>query len=191
MTVMRSPALALLTAVLVLAGCSKSPAAPALPVAGSLTVTSTDFRDGAVLPAAFTCTGGGRRPELSWSGATAAAWAIVVDDPDAPGGDFYHWVVTDLPGGTTSLPGGTTNGGTTRVGGSVPAGATELKNSGGSTGWTPPCPPSGTHHYRFTVYALKAPVGLAPGGSLSDAFGRITKAASAQGRLTGLVAHAG
>jgi Raf kinase inhibitor-like YbhB/YbcL family protein len=144
-----------------------------------VTVTSTDVREGAPIPAAFTCTGGGRRPALSWTGASAPAWAIVVDDPDAPSGDFYHWVVVDLPGATTS------------VGETVPAGARELTNSGGSTGWTPPCPPSGTHHYRFTVYALKATTGLSAGTSLNDAFDQITKAATAEGRLTGLVAHAG
>ena len=176
---MRLPGLALLAGVLVVAGCAKSPAPPSAPAAGSLTVTSTDFREGGPIPAAFTCTGGGRRPALSWTGASAPAWAIVVDDPDAPSGDFYHWVVVDLPAATTS------------VGDTVPAGARELKNSAGSTGWTAPCPPSGTHHYRFTVYALKAPTGLSADTSLNDAFDRITTAATAQGRLTGLVAHAG
>jgi len=176
MTVTRP--LALFVGVLLLAGCSSSPAPPSAPSGGELAVTSADFTDGAAIPPAFTCTGGAHRPALSWSGVTAPDWAIVVDDPDAPGGDFYHWIVVDLPGDVSS------------AGAALPPAARELKNSAGSTGWTPPCPPSGTHHYRFTVYALKAPTGLSSGAAPSDAFGRIQKSATAQGRLTGLVDHA-
>jgi hypothetical protein len=176
---MRCSRLALLTCVLLLAGCSKSPAPPSAPTGGKLAVTSTDFTDGSAIPSAFTCTGDGHRPVLAWSGVSASAWAIVVDDPDAPSGDFYHWIVVDLPGSTSS------------AGATVPTGAKELKNSGGSTGWTPPCPPSGTHHYRFTVYALKGLTGLTADSPIKDAFDRISSDATAQGRLTGLVSHTG
>ena len=70
--------------------------------------------------------------------------------------------------------------------GKLPEGTHELKNSDGRKGWTPPCPPSGTHHYRFTVYALNKMVNAA---SLDGAFTTIEKAAIAQGTLTGLVSH--
>jgi Raf kinase inhibitor-like YbhB/YbcL family protein len=171
--------LVLLACALLLAACSRTPAPPSAPAGGGLTVTSPDFGDGSAIPSGFTCAGGGHRPELAWSGVSAADWAIVVDDPDAPGGDFYHWIVVDVPGAVS------------RVASSLPAGARELRNSAGSTGWTAPCPPSGTHHYRFTVYALKAPTGLPADASVSDAFDRISAAATAQGRLTGLVTHTG
>lgn len=170
-----------LIVVLALAGCGTSlpPHLPASSVASSLTVTSTAFAERAQIPLAFTCAGAGDRPPLAWSGDLhgATALAVIVDDPDAPGGEYYHWGVVDLPAGTTGL------------GATVPAPAHELKNSSGGLGWTPPCPPSDTHHYRFTVYGLSAPTGLAAGADVRDALTAITKTAVVQGRLTGLVTH--
>jgi len=148
--------------------------------AQTLTVSSTAFRDGGTIPVEFTCTGGsGDPPPLTWSGDPTGAkgFAVVVDDPDAPGGDFYHWVVIDLPATATGL------------GPDVPASAHQVKNSAGATAWTPPCPPSGTHHYRFTVYGLSAPTGLGGDSSLREAFRTIQRTAVVQGRLTGLVTH--
>jgi Raf kinase inhibitor-like YbhB/YbcL family protein len=162
-----------------LSGCGGD-SAPAPPEAApALTVTSTAFAEGGAVPAEFTCAGAGRRPPLAWSGDlhAARALAVIVDDPDAPSGDFYHWIVVDLPAGTASL------------GDNVPAGARELENSGGTAGWTPPCPPSGTHHYRFTVYGLSAATGLSSGTPPGTAVAAIAKAATVQGRLTATVTH--
>ena len=63
-----------------------------------------------------------------------------------------HWVLVGVPPGQTDLADGT-----------VPAGATQARNSSGTLGWTPPCPPSGTHHYRFTVNALEGSVDVSDG----------------------------
>jgi Raf kinase inhibitor-like YbhB/YbcL family protein len=160
---------------LALAGCGGQSPSPS--VASGLTVTSTAFANGASIPVAYTCAGDGRRPPITWSGDLhgAVSLALVVDDPDAPSGNFYHWVVTDIPAATTGISK------------SVPAGAHELENSAGKTGWTPPCPPSGTHHYRFTVYGLSAAAGNV---SRKDALAAIEKNAVVQGRLTGLYTHA-
>src|SRR5262249_60924024 len=68
--------------------------------------------------------------------------ALSMDDADAPSGTFTHWVVFTLP--VTSR--GITNG-------RLPAGAAQAQNGRGQAAYTGPCPPSGTHHYRFTVYA--------------------------------------
>jgi Raf kinase inhibitor-like YbhB/YbcL family protein len=161
-----------------LAGCgpSSTPAPPGPSAAAALTVTSSAFTDGGTIPADFTCTGAKQRPPLAWSGDLhgATTIAIVADDPDAPGGDFYHWIVVDVPPATSSVTA------------DLPAGARQIKNSGGTADWTPPCPPSGTHHYRFTVYGLNATVGDVP---MTEAFSAIGKAAVVQGRLTGSVAH--
>jgi hypothetical protein len=142
----------------------------------SMTVTSDAFTDGGAIPRRFSCDGAGEVPSLSWQGTPAdvAAQAVVVDDPDAPRGTFTHWVVLDLPPGLRTL-----------AGGSLPSGVPEAKNSGGRTGWYPPCPPSGTHHYRFTVYALKRPTGLRNGAPLDTALRAISADAVAWGRLTG------
>lgn len=171
-----------LCAVLLLAGCTADePAATNADKTGTpdttLTVTSPDFVEGAPIPADFTCTGAGKAPRIAWTGDTkgAAALAVVVDDPDAPGGTYVHWIVLDLPAGTTSL----------RDGDKV----TQGKNSSSGKGWTPPCPPSGTHHYRFTVYGLSRPTGLGDGAGRQEALDAISKNAVTSGRLTGLVTH--
>ena len=80
--------------------------------------------------------------------------ALVVDDPDAPSGTFTHWVVLDIPSTTTS----SSEGG-------VPAGGVQATTSAGEAAYAGPCPPSGTHHYRFTLVALDAKTGLAEGPS--------------------------
>jgi Raf kinase inhibitor-like YbhB/YbcL family protein len=187
-------------AMAVLAGCSGSsePAAPSpgsgassgassgpapSGSAGGLQVTSSAFPAGATIPSQFTCRGVGDAPPLAWAAAaadaagSAAAFGLLVDDPDAPGGTFVHWVVLDLPAGTSSLP----------QGGQLPTGATQARNSTGGAGWQPPCPPSGTHHYRFTVYALSAPTGLANGVDQAEAIAALDRLAIARGQLVGLV----
>src|SRR5699024_4416127 len=143
-------------------------------VPNTLTVSSQAIPDGGPLPTRFTCDGAGTSPPLSWHGAPAdaQAFALVVDDPDAPGRTYYHWLVVDIPSGTTSVAAGAT-----------PAGGVPGENSAGSTGFTPPCPPSGTHHYRFTVYALSEPTGLTQGFGIDDGLAAITDAAIARGRL--------
>ena len=167
-------------AVLLLAGCGDShPSAPEPAEAPrSLAVTSPAFTDGAAVPTEYTCKGAGTSPELHWSGVPedAKALALVVDDPDAPNGTYTHWVVVDIPVTTTAADAGR-----------PPAGGTELRASGGK-GWAPPCPPSGTHHYRFSLYALSAPLELSSDASLDDAVEAIDSATVAWGRLTGTVA---
>ncbi|MFI5953734.1 YbhB/YbcL family Raf kinase inhibitor-like protein [Cryptosporangium sp. NPDC051539] len=171
------PGALLAVALGLLAGCGASPPAEPTPVPTGLMVETSAFGDGETIPPAFTCKGAGYRPTVSWTRSTAKAFALVVDDPDAPEGDFYHWIVLDLPTGTTS------------VGATVPASAHQAKNSSGAVGWTPPCPPSGTHHYRFTVYALSAPTGLAAGASPQQAVDAIQAKATEQGVLTALASH--
>jgi Raf kinase inhibitor-like YbhB/YbcL family protein len=161
-------------------GGQPAPAAtpdPGGSAAETLTVTSNAFAAGAPIPAAFTCRGGGQAPALAWTGDArgATAFAVYVDDPDAPGGGFVHWVVLDLPGTAT------------RLDPQPPAGTRQGRNSAGGVGWTPPCPPSGTHHYRFTVYALKTPTGLPDGAPATDALAAIQARAAARGQLVGTV----
>ena len=120
---------------------------------GHFKLTSTDVRAGRPIPARFWgCADSGLSPQLSWSGAPAGtrSYAITLFDPDAPtGSGFWHWVAWDVPASTTSLP-------TAAV---LPAGSVNGPNDGGGTGYTGPCPPTGdiTHHYVFTVVALRAP----------------------------------
>ncbi len=125
-------------------GSTGGPGATGSTGGSGLRLTSSAFADGAAIPKDNTCQGAGTSPELSWTGAPSgtAAFALVVNDPDAPvAGGFTHWVLYSIPADTSSIPAGGT------------AGSPGL-NGAGKPGWTPPCPPSGTHHYVFTLYAL-------------------------------------
>jgi Raf kinase inhibitor-like YbhB/YbcL family protein len=157
-------------------GRSDVPAAPSVPA--SIAVTSPAFADGAAIPREFTCWGAGGSPPLSWTGLPTGtdSVAVVVQDPDAPGGTFVHWVLFGLSPAQDEL-----------VAGTVPTGAVQARNSRGEVGWTPPCPPSGTHAYRFTVYALGRPVDLPDGAAPDTAVRALQDAGTARGTLTGSV----
>lgn len=165
-----------LLAVILLPGCGLvgGPRVPA--ETDGLTVTSPAFRDGGRIPERYTCAGTETSPPLSWEGAphNAAALSLVVDDPDAPGGTFVHWVVFNIEPDVTSVPEGM-----------VPAGGEQAQNSGGEVGYVGPCPQRGEHRYRFTVYALRQEMPLSEGAALKDALAQISKRSVASGRLVG------
>ena len=150
-----------------------APRAPA-----TMTLRSGAFADGGAIPARYTCAGQGLAPPLAWRGAPAAAraQALVMEDPDAPGGTFVHWVVIDLSPDTTAL----------RDGRAAPPGRA-LRNSFGERGYGGPCPPEGDapHRYVFRIYALDAPLRLGTDSSPADARTAIGRHAIASGRLTG------
>ncbi len=169
----------LLVAVLVAAGCSDDQGHEVdTDAASTIAVSSDAFAEGDRIPQRFTCDGDDVSPPLAWSGGQPSAWALVVDDPDAPGGTYVHWVVVDIAGRTTGV--GT---------GKVPAGGRQLANSADDASYGGPCPPSGEHRYRFTVYALDFPTGLAEGASLDDALGAISDHATSRGTLTAVYAR--
>ena len=147
--------------------------------AATITVRSLAFAAGATIPARFSCRGSNTPVPLTWTGipAGAASVALIMDDPDAPSGTFTHWVVFNLP--ATSR--GITNG-------HLPAGAAQAQNGRGQAAYTGPCPPSGTHHYRFTVYAEPERLPLRAGAPLPAALAAITANPLSAGRLTGLFA---
>src|SRR5919201_4379737 len=78
----------------------------------TFSLTSSAFKDGDPIPTKYTCDGANVSPSLTWSDAPprTASYALIVDDPDAPGGNFVHWVLYDVPAGTTSLPEGVPTG---------------------------------------------------------------------------------
>jgi Raf kinase inhibitor-like YbhB/YbcL family protein len=118
----------------------------------AFSITSGAFADGSPIPPEHSCRGDDVSPSLDWRGVPAGTAALVlfVDDPD--GRDWVHWTVLDLPGADGGLQPG------------VPPAADppqQGRNDFGRIGYGGPCPPSGTHHYRFTLYALAAPLRLA------------------------------
>ena len=146
----------------------------------SISVTSPAFAEGDPIPTVYSCDGDETSPPLAWTGvpADAAALALVVDDPDAPRGTYVHWVVLDIPPSTTDA-----------AEGEVPAGGVQAKGSSGRAAWAGPCPPSGTHHYQFTVYALSEPTGLQEGAAMDDALAAVQRLSTAEGRLVGTYAR--
>ena len=110
------------------------------------TLTSTAFRNGGAIPRRFTCDGENVSPDLAWAGAPedTKALVLVVIDPDAR--DFVHWLAYDITGTPT---GGLLLGVST-----APDAPAQGTNSFGKHGYGGPCPPSGTHHYRFTLAAI-------------------------------------
>jgi Raf kinase inhibitor-like YbhB/YbcL family protein len=115
-----------------------------------LVFTTSSFRAGGDIPARFTCEGADDSPALSWKDPPdgTRSFALVMDDPDAPGGDFVHWVIYDLPASTHSLPEGV-------VRDPEAEGGHQGINGFGRTGYSGPCPPPGRpHRYFIRLWAL-------------------------------------
>ena len=108
---------------------------------------SKDFEENSNIPSEFTCDGRDISPQLSWEDAPAEtkSFALSVTDPDAPRGTWVHWLVHDIPKDVRSID---------RE--SLPKGAKQVENDFGRKDYGGPCPPSGTHRYIFTIYALDA-----------------------------------
>ena len=138
-----------------------------------LTLRSDAFEDGGAIPARHTCDGDDVSPPLAWSDIPeeTGAFVIIVRDPDARG--FVHWVLTDIPNETTSLPEG--RGDTIGIPG---------QNDFGRIGWGGPCPP-GEHRYEFTVYALTAPLALEGTPTADEVERALGTNLLGEGRLTG------
>ncbi len=118
-------------------------------------LSSPAVSDGGEIPSQYTCDGADEVLPVAWSDPPPGTveLALVMDDPDARG--FVHWVVAGIAAPASSL------------GGSLPAGAVAGRNDFDNVGYGGPCPPSGTHRYRLTLYALSAPLSVA--GTLTAA----------------------
>lgn len=149
----------------------------------TLHVSSAAFTNGGTIPGRYTCEGQDVSPPLAWSGLPAGtqAVAVIVTDPDARG--FVHWAATDIPAdGADGADGALAEGASAANGGS--AAGVEGRNDFGRSGWGGPCPPSGSHRYVFTVYALSQRADLAAGFSADKLRQRIAGATLAEGTLT-------
>ena len=148
---------------------------------GTIVITSPAFKDGQMIPQKYSCDGENVSPPLEWNGVPGGTkeLALIVDDPDAPGKTWVHWVVYDLPPETTSLP----ENMTAKV---EPAklpkqGMNDFKK----TAYGGPCPPSATHRYYFKVYALNDRTSFASPATKDDLLKSIEGHILAQGQLMG------
>lgn len=151
-------------------------------VDAAITVSSTAFADGAPVPVQFSCDGDDVSPPLEWEGVPdgAAALALVLDDPDAGGGTYVHWVLYGLEPSLTGLDEG-----------ALPDGARQAENADGESAYAGPCPAAedDAHTYRFTVYALDEAIDADDGSGQAGVLGDIRDAAIAKGVLTGTFDH--
>ena len=120
-------------------------------------VTSKAFREGEMIPKQYTCEGANLSPQLAWGDVPekTKSIALIVEDPDAPGKTFIHWVAFNIPASARELPE------------NVPAqenisgGGRQGMNDFKKVGYGGPCPPSGSaHRYYFKLYALDTELNL-------------------------------
>lgn len=147
----------------------------------SLSITSTAFAEGRPIPPLYSCRGKDISPPLAWSGAPGGvkSFALILDDPDAPMGTYVHWVIYNIPAASQGLPD------------SVPSrpklddGSLQGSNSSGGMGYAGPCPPSGTHHYHFKLYALDSVLALSSGATKEEVLKAMQAHVLGQGELIG------
>jgi hypothetical protein len=131
----------------------------------SLQISSAVFSAGETIPRKFTCDGPDVSLQLKWNDppANTQSFALIMDDPDAPGGTWVHWVLYDLPANTRELAEGVAKQE------QLSSGARQGRNDFGKTGYGGPCPPPGKpHRYFFKMYALDAKLGLKAGATKVD-----------------------
>ncbi len=177
----------LLPLVLLLAlsvACRQAAEVPEPPAGGdTLTVASDAFVDGGAIPLRYTCDGDDRSIPLKWGGLpdATASLAIVMDDPDAPGGRFTHWLAANLPAASGGIASGAAGEPVESAGG------IEGVNDFGDVGYGGPCPPRGDdpHTYEIRVYALDAVIVFGQAPSRRVLVSAIEDHMLASGLLTG------
>ncbi len=149
----------------------------------AINVSSPAFGHGERIPLQFSGEGEDISPPLEWSNIPdkAKSLALLMEDPDAPGGTFVHWVIFNIPAESKGLPE------------AVPDkprlddGSVQGRNTAGGIGYYGPLPPMGTRHrYYFTVYALDNMLGLGPGATREQVLKAIEGHVLDKGRLLGL-----
>jgi Raf kinase inhibitor-like YbhB/YbcL family protein len=142
----------------------------------NLTVTSPAFEDGAPIPDRYGKAYENVNPPLRFEGVPddASSLAVVVDDPDAPGGTFDHWLVWNVPPDTSEIPDGW----------EPPAGVVQGTNDFGNVQYDGPKPPS-EHTYQFEGYALDAELDLERGANKDALEAAMEGLVLASGMLTG------
>ena len=125
-----------------------------IPKEANMNLTSPDFSEGGNIPERFTCDGKDISPTLKIDGIPkeAKSLVLIVDDPDAPGGNFTHWLIWNIVPDLTEI-----------VANKLPAHALQGVNDFGKSKYSGPCPPAGIHRYYFRLYALDTTLTLPQG----------------------------
>lgn len=150
-------------------------------------LSSGAFQPGGQIPPQYTCDGAGISPPLAWTGApdNTVSFALILEDPDAPGGSFTHWVVYDVPASVHEL------GEAVRPEERLANGGEQGTNSFAHVGYGAPCPPPGSspHRYQFTLYAADTAINVPPRADKDTVLGALRGHIIAQARLEGTYAR--
>ena len=149
-------------------------------------LSTTAFQEGSFISKEFTCDGPDISPALAWteSPKETKSFALIVDDPDAPGGTWVHWVLYDLPGDARKLVEGVAKDR------QLPDGARQGRNDFGKIGYNGPCPPKGgPHRYFFKLYALDRKTNLKAGASKAELEHAMKSHILAKAELVGRFQH--
>ncbi len=151
-----------------------------------LSVESSAFTNNSMIPSKYACGATSLEqatsPPVSWSNGPPGvkSYAIVMYDPDAPHGIFYHWIIYDIPPNIHSIPEGLSHNIVTKYG-------VQGYNSYGFIGYGPPCPPKGSvHHYVILVLALNERIGVKKPLKPEEFIKTVRKHVIAYGCLVGL-----
>jgi Raf kinase inhibitor-like YbhB/YbcL family protein len=146
-----------------------------------INLNSSSFKEGEVIPSKYTCDGKNISPALNWDKPSEEVkrFVIIMEDPDAPGGNFVHWIVYNIPGNVTHFPEDVTpikN---------IPDEVLLGTNGFGHIGYGGPCPPSGTHRYFIRIYGLNNALHLEAGAEKAELIRAMDKHIVAEGVLMG------
>lgn len=166
----------MVVAIIGLQGCKKNLRDANVP---ALNVTSTSFAEGGAMPKQFTCDGANTSPALSWSAAPdkTQSFSVIASDQDSPI-TFVHWVVYNLPPTTTQIPEAIHSQ-------QLPQGALQGTTDFDAVGYGGPCPPTGTHRYNFTIYALDSMMQAPSGANAKELRKAMNGHVLAEGNLMG------
>ena len=153
-----------------------------MPITSSSTmkIESSAFAEGQTIPKKYTCDGPEVSPALSINGVpkNAKSLTLFLEDPDTSMGTFTHWAVFNISPEMTSVA--------EELPKTSPTFGTEGKNSAGTVEYLGPCPPTGTHHYIFTLYALDTKLTLPEGSTKEEIIKAMEGHILAEAKLTGL-----
>lgn len=146
---------------------------------------SPDFKHNQLIPSRFTCDGDDMSPALEWQSAPSEtkSFSIIIEDPDAPAGNWIHWVIFNIPSTCSNLLSAMPNQEISYSAG------TQGLNSWNRVGYNGPCPPSGTHHYIFSLFALDCMLPLKMGSPAHAVKNAMQGHILAEAQLVGLYAR--
>jgi Raf kinase inhibitor-like YbhB/YbcL family protein len=147
----------------------------------AITITSTAFTEGSMIPQDYTCDGEDISPPLAWSGVPdgTKSLALICDDPDAPMGTWVHWVLFNIPAHIMELPAKIPH---EKI---IQNGAKHGTNDFRKFGYGGPCPPGGIHRYYFKLYALDIEINVEAGITKAQLLKTMEGHILAEGQLMG------